>query len=234
MSRSSWKSDADVLVWDCGAAGYGAHLKHSHLDALSVVMSGDSPSVIDDLTLAELQKVFGDTASGGVTNWMDVRAGFPDAGITLCFPDDASGTFGYFSEEIMDDGGVAFKRGAPHQQSAEDEVLVRCLEDNDHAIGFFGFSYYDSSRSSLRAIAIQNDDGDFVYPEIATAVDGSYNPLSRYLYMVTDQAPKQAVKDYFGYIFAEGQDPQLVESAGFISLDRATLNQMRVQYNNLD
>lgn len=46
--RSGWTPDADVLVWDCGPTGYGPHRKHSHLDALSVVLSlGGVPMLID-------------------------------------------------------------------------------------------------------------------------------------------------------------------------------------------
>lgn len=201
------------------------------LDALSVVVQkNDANAAIADLTTDELFTIFGEN---GAQNWNDVRAGFPDAQITLCYPDDASGTFGYFQEEIMetgDDQVEPFKSGGRHQQSANDEDLVNCLEGDEYAIGFFGFSYYDASRSTMRAIAIENEDGDFVKPEIETVADGSYNPLGRYLYMLTEQAPKESVMHYLEYILDEGQAPSVVERAGFISLDAPTLNAMRNQY----
>ncbi len=230
MSRDLRDSDREK----CDKSGRELVQWKIALDALSVVMQKDNANIaIDDLSVDELRDVF---AKDGASKWSDVRSEFPNETIVLCFPDDASGTFGYFEEEIMEHGDTVaeFKRGSPHQQSAEDEVLVDCLKGNEYAVGFFGFSYYDSARSTLRAIAIENDDGDFVKPEITTAVDGSYNPLSRFLYMLTEQAPKQAVKDYLEYVLDEGQDPALMEKAGFISLDPTTLNQMRAQYANLD
>lgn len=230
MSRDLRDSDREK----CTSSGRSLVQWKVALDALSVVVKqDDANSFIQDLTMAELKDIFD---AEGSTSWDQVRDGFPAEPITLCYPDDASGTFGYFQEEIMenDDGSVAeFKTGSPHQQSAEDEQLVDCLKGNRYAIGYFGFSYYDGSRSTMRAIALENDDGDFVKPEIETAVDGSYNPLSRYLYILTEQDPKPAVRAYLEYILGEGQAPAVVESAGFISLDAGTLNAMRNQYENL-
>lgn len=229
MSRDLRDSDREK----CTASGRSLVQWKIALDALSVVVQqNDANAMIEDLTIEELRDIF--SATGSAT-WDQVREGFPAEEIVLCYPDDASGTFGYFQEEVMetDDGVEEFKTGSPHQQSAEDEVLVDCLKGDEYAIGFFGFSYYDGARNTLRAIAIENGDGEFVKPEIATAVDGSYEPLSRYLYMLTEQAPKDAVKVYLQYILDEGQDPAIMESAGFISLDPQTLGAMRTQYENL-
>lgn len=230
MSRDLRESDREK----CADAGRSIVQWKVALDALSVVVKNDGANaIIDDLTMDELRSIFGET---GATTWSDVRADFPAEEIVLCYPDDASGTFGYFQEEIMekDDAVEPFKSGGVHQQSAEDEVIVDCLKGNEFAIGFFGFSYYDGARSILRAIAIENSQGNFVKPEISTAVDGTYEPLSRYLFMVTENAPKDAVKVYLDFIFDEGQLPALVESAGFISLDASTLSAMRAQYVALE
>ncbi len=48
VTRSSWRDDADVLVWDCGPVGYRQNRKHAHLDALSFTLSlSGTPLLID-------------------------------------------------------------------------------------------------------------------------------------------------------------------------------------------
>ena len=48
VARSGWETDADVLVWDCGPAGYDLNRKHAHLDTLSFTLSiGGTPLLID-------------------------------------------------------------------------------------------------------------------------------------------------------------------------------------------
>jgi len=48
VARSGWAADADVLVWDCGPAGYDKNLKHAHLDTLSFTLAvAGTPLLID-------------------------------------------------------------------------------------------------------------------------------------------------------------------------------------------
>ena len=48
IARSGWSDDSDVLVWDCGPAGYEINRKHAHLDCLSFTLSlGGMPILID-------------------------------------------------------------------------------------------------------------------------------------------------------------------------------------------
>lgn len=48
VARSGWAADADVLVWDCGPAGYQHNRKHAHLDTLSFTLSiAGTPVLID-------------------------------------------------------------------------------------------------------------------------------------------------------------------------------------------
>ena len=48
VARSGWTKDSDVLVWDCGPAGFDKNRKHAHLDALSFTLSvNGQPLLID-------------------------------------------------------------------------------------------------------------------------------------------------------------------------------------------
>lgn len=60
-----------------------------------------------------------------------------------------------------------------------DEVLAQYLVDNEDAIAYLGYS----ANLEVFAVPIQNSAGDFVEPTATSVEDGSYNPLSRSLYM---------------------------------------------------
>ena len=64
------------------------------IDALSVVVP-TSNDWATCLTTAELTSIWG--ADSTITNWSQVRAGFPDVAIDLYGPGTDSGTFDFFS-----------------------------------------------------------------------------------------------------------------------------------------
>lgn len=60
---------------------------------------------------------------------------------------------------------------------------VAFVEQNAAAVGFVGYSYYFQNGIDLYVAAIKNDRGDFIIPGANSVVDGTYNPLSRTIYM---------------------------------------------------
>lgn len=221
MSRAMKDSERNL----CAQNGITPLIWKVALDALSVVVN--KGSFVDDLTVEQLGDVFGNPS---VTHWNQVDSSFPSEAISLCFPDAGSGTYDYFLEEILEDRELNYKTeqqvasGATHLQSANDEQIVNCVKGNSNAIGFFGFSHYDSNRASLNAVEVEG-----VAPSIANVVNGEYSPLGRYLYMVTSSEMSDVVVDYFTYAFNEGQTESLMVGAGFIPLDAPTLSEMRSQ-----
>jgi phosphate transport system substrate-binding protein len=224
MSRAMKDSEREL----CTQNGITPLVWKVALDALSVVTSKNS--FVDDLTVDQLADIFGNPA---VTRWDQIDASFPNTAISLCFPDAGSGTYDYFLEEILEDQEFNYKTeqqvagGATHLQSANDEQIVNCVKDNDNAIAFFGFSYFDSNRAVLSSVKIEG-----VAPSIETVVSGAYSPLGRYLYMITSSELSAPVVQYFAYAFNEGQSESLMVGAGFIPLDAPTLNEMRAQLEN--
>ena len=55
-------------------------------------------------------------------------------------------------------------------------------------IAYFGLAYYEENKNLLKAVAIKNATGDFVMPGLKTIMDGSYNPLSRPLFIYLNAA----------------------------------------------
>lgn len=83
--------------------------------------------------------------------WNELNPAWPDADIELFGADTDSGTFDYFTEAIV---GKAKSSRADYTASSEDNQLVIGIAGNKHALGYFGYSYYDKNRKKLKAIGI--------------------------------------------------------------------------------
>jgi phosphate transport system substrate-binding protein len=106
-----------------------------------------------------------------------------------------SGTFDYFTEAVM--GKSKSSRG-DFTASEDDNVLVQGVSRNSNAIGYFGYAYYIENADKLKAVAIVNAKGQAVLPSDKTVMDGSYNPLSRpiFIYVSEKSLEKSEVKNF--------------------------------------
>src|SRR3972149_6830224 len=77
-------------------------------DGLSLMVNPDN-DFVDCLTVEELKKIWGPGSKG--ERWNDVRPESPDEGIKLYGPGTDSGTFDYFTDEIVGEEGAS--RGGP-------------------------------------------------------------------------------------------------------------------------
>ena len=119
--------------------------------------------------------------------------------IKLWGADSDSGTYEYFGEQVFCKNCFAGKDGYEaegfdsvrgYQNSADDNQIVNGITGDENAIGYFGYAYYEENANTLSVAAIANNDthgvqdaGGAVTPEASTVADGSYAPLSRYIYM---------------------------------------------------
>jgi phosphate transport system substrate-binding protein len=147
-------------------------------DALTVVVSPRN-RFVECLTVAELRRVWEPAAQGRITNWNQVRQGFPDARLTLYGPGADSGTFDYFTEAVV--GRAKSSRG-DYTASEDDNVLVQGVARDPNALGYIPFSYVASHADTLRTVAVDGGRG-CVRPSAETVEDGTYSPLSRPLFL---------------------------------------------------
>lgn len=87
-----------------------------------------------------------------IKKWNQLNPAWPDAEIKLYGADTDSGTFDYFTEVIV---GKSKSSRSDYTSSAEDNVLVKGISDDEYALGYFGFSYYDKNRKSLKVLGIK-------------------------------------------------------------------------------
>lgn len=219
MSRELKESERQ----DCRANGIEPVVWKVAFDGITVAVNPQNDWV-DHLTVAELEHIW--RPDDRAETWSDVREGWPDREITLFGPDSDSGTYDYFVEVILGEDAAPRQDYTP---SADDNVLVEGVAQSRDALGYFGFAYYDENRDRLKVVPVKDGQGDPVTPSQATIADGSYTPLSRPIFMVTDGVPTPGtpLHTYLEYAMGDGQD--LVPQVGYVSLDEATLDEQRAR-----
>ncbi|MFB5660385.1 PstS family phosphate ABC transporter substrate-binding protein [Alteribacillus sp. HJP-4] len=182
------------------------------LDGLSVVVNQEN-DFVDYLTVEELEAIY--LEDGGVETWSDVRDEWPDEPIELYSPGTDSGTYDYFNEVILED--QAINRDA--SLSEDDNVLVQGVQGSNNAIGYFGYAYYVENQDTLRAVPIENSEGDQVEPSLETVQSGEYEPLSRPMFLYVNNDSLKENDAVYGYMeFALENAGDLSEEVGYIAL----------------
>ena len=177
-------------------------------DAISVVINKKNDWA-KEMTRAELKKMWEPAAQGKITKWSQIRDGWPDKPLRLYGPGADSGTFDYFTEAVIEESKAI--RG-DFTASEDDNVLVKGVSGDKGGIAYFGLAYYEENKNLLKAVAIKNKKGNFIIPELKTIMNGSYNPLSRPLFI---------------YINAEkvNSDPKVKKFVEFYIKHAATLSE---------
>ncbi|WP_166242244.1 phosphate ABC transporter substrate-binding protein PstS family protein [Paenibacillus turpanensis] len=198
-------------------------LKKKNFEAIEMPVAYDGITVVvnkkntfaKEMTVEELNKIWAKDSK--IKKWSEVRAGWPDKEIKLYGPGTASGTFEYFTEEI---NKKAKESRTDYTASEDDNVLVKGVESDEFAMGYFGFSYYLEHKDKLNAVAIKVDAASpAVAPTTETIENGTYKPLGRpiFIYPRKDVLERPEVKEFLKfYMSAEGQ--KLVEAVGYVKL----------------
>ena len=141
-----------------------------------------------------------------VSNYSQLGSGIPAGEVSLYGPGTDSGTFDFFTEEINGEKGDT---RTDYQPSEDDNVLVQGVEGDSTALGYFGFSYYETNADKLNLVAVDGGDG-CIKPSVETIQNGTYKPLSRTLYMYVNTASladKPQVKAFMDYVVNNADAP---------------------------
>jgi phosphate transport system substrate-binding protein len=209
-SRPILKEEMEI----CRAAG----IKYMELpvafDALTVVIN-PANTWVKSLTVADLKKMWEPGAQGRVSKWNQIRSEWPAQPLMLFGPGADSGTFDYFTEAV--NGKAKASRG-DFTASEDDNTLVQGVENNKNALGYFGFAYYTAHKDKLRAVPIDNGKGKTVGPSIEAVIDGSYQPLSRplFIYVRDTAAQRPEVQEFIKFHLSEGAG--LAKEVGYVPL----------------
>jgi phosphate transport system substrate-binding protein len=212
----------------CRAAGINFIELPVAFDAITVVVNPQNDWV-KSLTVGDLKKMWEPAAQAQVLRWSQVRSEWPDVPLMLFGPGADSGTFDYFTEAVT---GKAKSSRGDYTASEDDNVLVQGVEHNRNALGYFGFAYYISHKDRMRAVPIEKEDGTQVLPSNEAVVDGSYQPLSRplFIYVSDKSAQRPEVRKFIEYYLTEG--PALAAEVGFVALPEQAAKTALEHFNN--
>ena len=169
-------------------------------DALTVVVNPQN-TWASSMTVAELKKIWEPDAQGKITNWNQIRPEWPNEKIALFGAGADSGTFDYFTEAIV--GKPKASRG-DYTASEDDNVLVQGVEGNKYALGYIPYAYFAPHSARMKAVGIEwekNKTQGPVMPSPENVLAGTYNPLSRplFIYVNRKSLDKVAVKDFIEF-----------------------------------
>jgi phosphate transport system substrate-binding protein len=162
-----------------------------------------------------------------------VNPAWPDEEIKLFGPGADSGTFEYFTEAIV---GKAKSSRGDFTASEDDNVLVTGVSRDVHALGYFGYAYFEANRNKLAAAAIAPAAGKpAVAPSAQNVENGAYTPLSRpiFIYVNAKSAAKPEVKELLEFLNKNAS--KLVKEVKYVPLpasayadNMASLSKMRL------
>jgi len=199
---------------ECKAAGIQFIELPIAYDALTVVVNSKNDWV-KSLSVSDLNQIW--KSGSSIKSWKQVNSAYPDEKMALFGPGTASGTFDYFTEAI---NGKAQSSRSDYTPSEDDNVLVQGVASNKGGLGYFGYAYYEENKEKLRAIPIVAKGATTaVSPSPDTVMNGSYQPLSRPLFIyvnATAAAFKPEVKEFVNFYLANA--PKLVKEVKYVPL----------------
>ena len=197
-------------------------------DALTVVVNPNN-DFIQQVTVAELKKMWAPEAQQTITTWNQVNPAWPEIPLKLFGAGSDSGTFDYFTEAIV---GKAKSSRGDFTASEDDNVLVQGVINDKGALGYFGYAYYEENQGKVRAVPIAlEDNSPAVSPSKETVMDGTYQPLSRPLFIYVSAKSAQEKPEVKAFVDAYLKDANmLIEEVKFIPLPEKDLAAVKAHW----
>jgi phosphate transport system substrate-binding protein len=187
-------------------------------DGIAVVVNPKN-TWVDQLSVPELKKMWEAEAERKITNWSQVRDGFPDRPLRLFGAGVDSGTYDYFTAAV---NGKEHSSRGDYTSSEDDGVLVKGVEMDQDALGFFGFAYYAQNKDVLKIVPI--DDGKAengvgaIIPSVESIANSTYQPLSRpiFIYVSRKAVDRPEVAKFVDYFLRNAKT--LSAQVGYVAL----------------
>jgi phosphate transport system substrate-binding protein len=199
----------------CEKSGVGYFELPVAYDGIAIAVNPKN-SWADKITVAELKTLFGPDAQGKVTRWNQVRKDWPNREIHLYGAGVDSGTYDYFTEVVT---GKAKSSRGDFTSSEDDNVLVQGIGNDELALGFLPFAYFEENAAKLKLVPVDDGKGGGpVSPTPETIEKGTYRPLSRpvFVYVSKKAAARPEVLRFVDF-FLKNAD-KLVREVNYVSL----------------
>lgn len=209
------KSTEDSL---CKASNIGFIELRVAFDGLAVVVNPKN-TWANDITVAELKKIWEPAAQGKIKYWNQIRPEWPKEEIHLFGAGVESGTYDYFTEAVV---GKSHSSRGDYTASEDDNVLVQGISTDKLALGFFGIAYFQENKDKLKVVPVddQNDENGKgpILPSIETVKNKTYTPLGRplFIYVNSTAAKRKEVQTFVDFYLTEGG--ALSQEVGYIAM----------------
>ncbi|MEZ4506195.1 MAG: PstS family phosphate ABC transporter substrate-binding protein [Thermomicrobiales bacterium] len=193
----------------CAANGVEYYVFEVAYDGIAVVVNPEN-DFVECLTVDQLKLMW--QPEGAATKWSEIDPSFPDEPISLYGPGTSSGTFDYFTAEIVGEEGSSTTNYLP---SEDDNQLVEGVAGDTNALGYFGLAYYEQNADRLKLVAIDGGSG-CVEPTAETVGDLTYAPLSRplYVYVNAESLQRPEVQEFMKFYVATAGE--IVADVGYV------------------
>jgi len=219
-------------ITECTAAGIEFIELPVAYDGMAVVVNPKN-TWANDITVAELKRLWEPAAQGKIMKWNQVRASWPDRDIRLYGAGADSGTFDYFTEVI--NGKAKASRG-DFTPSEDDNVLVQGVAGDELALGFMGLAYYEENKDKLKLLGVDDEvatnGAGAITPSFESVRGGTYRPLSRpmFIYVSTKALNERPeVKAFVDFYLAN--TATLTQEVGFVALADAEVALVNARYS---
>lgn len=186
------------------------------LDGLTVMVNPEN-DWLTEISAEQLAALLG--ASSTITKWSDLDPSYPEEEILFFIPDPDSGTRDYMTEVVEGvSGDEDLRQDENTTFSSDDNVLLDGIANEKYAFGFFGYAYYINNKDSVKAVPVVNSDGNAVLPSDETVQNGTYNPLSRPLFIYVNQnslQTKPQVVEFVRFFFGPDGGPAIMGDVGY-------------------
>jgi phosphate transport system substrate-binding protein len=165
----------------CAEAGVAYDEFEVAFDGVAVVVN-PANAAVTCLSVEQLAQLWQPDAT--VQTWQDLDAGWPAKPIALYGTGSASGTYQFFTQQIVGEEGVS---RADYEVTDGHPATADGVAADPNGLGFLPFPRYIENRDRLQLVAVDGG-GGCIEPAEETIRDGSYAPLSRPLFVYTKRA----------------------------------------------
>src|SRR5687768_6699909 len=186
-------------------------------DGLAIVVNPKN-TWASTITVEELKRLWAPEAQGKIMRWNQVRPSWPNREMRLFGAGVDSGTYDYFTEAIVGKEGAS--RG-DFTSSEDDNVIVQGVSSDELALGFLPLAYVEANRERLKIVPVDdakaNNGAGPITPSSQTVRDGTYQPLSRplFIYVSRKAVERPEIQQFVDMFFTR---TDLVKEVGYIDL----------------
>ncbi|MDS0478538.1 PstS family phosphate ABC transporter substrate-binding protein [Natrinema sp. 1APR25-10V2] len=179
-------------------------------DALTMAVSTENDWV-DCMSFDQLAQIWGE---GGAETWADIDSSWPDEPFELYGPDTTSGTYDWFSANVVGDAG----HRSDYVGTEDDTTIVQGLEGSPYAMGYFGYGYYAENADRVKALDIKANASDAcAEPTLEAAKTGSY-PMARplFIYPSEEALQREVVSEFVRFYLENSTADWIAEEVNYV------------------